>query len=459
MVVANLEFNPTVRQAIALAKLDVPYDSELLYGGAKGGGKSYFLCRWAFIQCKKIIEHCRIITKPKFPIPVGFLGRKTGIDFNQTTLEVWKKTIPSDLYEIKGKPAEISIDGRVKILTGGLDNTEVVNKFNSAEYHFFGVDQAEETTKDDISVLRGALRGVINGKHLPYKAVWTANPRQCWLKDDFVDNPSKRFQYVPALPTDNPHLPEGYIDTLKEAFRHRPELLRGYLEGDWDCFDGEDQIIKSTWLTAAEMLTLCPVEIRRIISCDPARFGDDETVIYEFENSRITEREIYGQKDLHYTSGKLNKMSLAAGDIPIIVDADGLGAATIDNLIAYGRTVIEFRGAEKPTTKSIEGKKYYNRRAEAWDYVGQQFSDKNIEYRRVDQKLTAQLCTPTYKFRNGKILVEAKADIKKRTGKSPDRADAYVMGVWGLQFVDPVSEYRDGYADERSGSELMMQVL
>ena len=36
----------------------------------------------------------------------------------------------------------------------------------------------------------------------------------------------------------------------------------------------------------------------------------------------------------------------------------------------------------------------------------------------------------------GRIKIESKADIKKRlSGSSPDRADALVMGLWGLQFI------------------------
>jgi hypothetical protein len=50
--------------------------------------------------------------------------------------------------------------------------------------------------------------------------------------------------------------------------------------------------------------------------------------------------------------------------------------------------------------------------------------------------LKGQLATPTYAFRNGKILIESKAEIKKRLGNSPDRADAYVNGLYALQFVE-----------------------
>jgi len=63
----------------------------------------------------------------------------------------------------------------------------------------------------------------------------------------------------------------------------------------------------------------------------------------------------------------------------------------------------------------------------------------------MDDKTRGQLCTPEYKFRGGKILVEPKADIKERIGCSPDRADAYVMALWAWQYVHrrPMKETRE----------------
>ena len=76
-----------------------------------------------------------------------------------------------------------------------------------------------------------------------------------------------------------------------------------------------------------------------------------------------------------------------------------------------------------------------------------------MELKNIDPKLKGQLTTPTYAFRNGKILIEAKADIKKRLGRSPDRADAYVNGLWALQFVESrLVGGRDAYDDDYEDS-------
>jgi hypothetical protein len=46
-----------------------------------------------------------------------------------------------------------------------------------------------------------------------------------------------------------------------------------------------------------------------------------------------------------------------------------------------------------------------------------------------DQKLKSELCSPIYKMRSGKIMIEAKDDIKKRLGRSTDKADAVIMAA------------------------------
>ncbi|MHC5083863.1 MAG: hypothetical protein ACYTET_08010, partial [Planctomycetota bacterium] len=76
------------------------------------------------------------------------------------------------------------------------------------------------------------------------------------------------------------------------------------------------------------------------------------------------------------------------------------------------------------------------------------FAGSDVELKNIDVKLKGQLTTPTYEFRNGKILIESKADIKKRLGCSPDRADCYVNGLYGLQFVEgQLVGGRDAYDD------------
>lgn len=443
------DFSKVEKQSVAWNELQRIEIKELLYGGAKGGGKSVFGCYWSYLMAYDIAQKY-FPTPPEFPLSVGFMGRKVGRDFRDTTLGTWKRFIPADRYDIKGKPAEIIIAKRVKLLTGGLDRSEDIQKFNSAELAFAFIDQAEETVVDDISVLRASMRLTINGDELPYKLLFTANPRQCWLKDEFINNPAPFRKFVQALPGDNPLLPKSYIDNLKDSFKHRPELLQAYLYGDWDSFEGTDQIIRDSWIRAAiDRQANQPIS-KIFITCDTARFGDDETVILVMDNAEIEKMVILPYCTAPEIVTKLAQLSHQNDDCTIVVETVGsdLGAAVIDYLRKEGKHAIEYT----PQGKSMKPEVYQNIRAEAWSEAARILSrgtfddvtncpvcvnnndDKNFHY--MGDKIRSQLCTPEYKFRGGKTLVEPKADVKDRIGCSPDRADAYVMALWAWKNIN-----------------------
>jgi hypothetical protein len=380
------------------------------------------------------------------PIHIGWLGRKQATDFTSTTLQTWRQTIPEEYYELKGGTEKdskhILIMNRIAIDYGGLDRQETINKFNSAEYAFFGLDQAEETVKDDIAVIRGSLRLTINGEALPYKEVYTANPASCWLKDDFItDRPSMNI-FVPALPGENPHLPAGYTKTLEEAFGYRPELLQAYLYGNWNQLEGVSQVILEKWLMSAQNMT--SILGGRVISCDPARFGDDKTIIQVINGTEIERHEEMGYSRTTEISSRLAELSRQLGNLPIVVDEIGVGGGVCDELYTYGRRVIPFNGAAKAENEV----KFYNQRAEAWWELAEHLAKSEAGCRNQYRELRKQLTIPTYLLRNGKILIEPKDKIKERLGRSPDDADCYVQGVWAakrympeLQFAMP-SEYK-----------------
>ena len=53
-----------------------------------------------------------------------------------------------------------------------------------------------------------------------------------------------------------------------------------------------------------------------------------------------------------------------------------------------------------------------------------------------DPIMIQQLCNILIKPINSrKIRIESKAEMRKRSMKSPDRADSYLQGLWGLQFA------------------------
>lgn len=438
----KVDFNPvlTEKQTIAWDYLEQPDIDEVLFGGAKYGGKSWFECAWSYLfACDFAKKHN--IPQSEKPLPIGFMGRKIAKNFNDTTLETWFKTIPPEGYVVKGKPAELIIDHRVKIHTGGLDNRETVKKFNSAEYAFYCLDQAEEITEDDISTLRAATFGrlVVNGKPVDGKGLLTANPRECWLKNEFINHPKPTRRFVPALPTDNPYCTQKYIDNLKDAFKHRPELLRAYLYGDWSALAAANQVILGSWIERA--LGMPTMLAGKVISCDVARFGDDKTIIYILDGSEIAERHEMGYSRTTDISDAITDLSRRNENCQIVVDEIGVGGGVIDELHKNGRRVISFNSSNQ----AEDPEKFYNLRAEAWWELGQHFASGEIGCQNMTQDLQDQLGWPGYDFRNGRIIIQPKEAIKEEhSGVSPDEADCYVMGVWAVKRARPDIQYCGG---------------
>jgi hypothetical protein len=98
----------------------------------------------------------------------------------------------------------------------------------------------------------------------------------------------------------------------------------------------------------------------------------------------------------------------------------GYGSGVIDAMIQGGHTPLEVQFAGSPIDP-----RYLNKRAEMWflmaEWVKRGGALPNIP------ELAKELTAPTYTFRNGKLQLEAKEQIKERLGYSPDMADALCL--------------------------------
>lgn len=424
-----VDYQLTLKQTAALNHLESGESCSVLYGGAKGGGKSYLLCVWVFWWAHHLIKFFEI-DKIDYPLPIGFIGRKQGVDFAKTTFESWKRIIPNQAYEIKEQSHEIIIANKVKIFFGGLDNQEVVNKFNSAEFAFFAIDQAEETGRGDLAVLQGSLRLKHNGKQPPYKRFYSANPAECWLKEDFITNPKNKYYYVPALPSDNPYLPDDYNQTLIDAFGFDPILLAAYKDGDWDALQPRQALITQTALGQLPRKPQDNFFKRKIVACDPS-LGGDECVVYFIEDYEIKDTLFINSNDTQNIGNDICVFMTKHYCEDFVVDAIGIGKGVSDYVRASGKKVREIISSARAADEAH----FANCRSELWATCAKLINTKQIVY-PVDEKLRQQLCAVKYKTNSKKFELESKDLTKKALGSSPDRADCFVYGIWGLSNLE-----------------------
>jgi hypothetical protein len=162
----------------------------------------------------------------------------------------------------------------------------------------------------------------------------------------------------------------------------------------------------------------------KILSCDVARFGDDQTVIGIRQGRKFSIVDKYRGLSLTQTAERLiEHMDIARPDATVI-DGDGMGAGVIDHLEYRGYTdrIFEFHGGETPDDTA----RYFNKRAEVWGLMsealraGMEIPD--------DPELETDLTGPQYGY-NAKqqIQLERKEDMKKRGLSSPDLGDALAM--------------------------------
>jgi hypothetical protein len=117
----------------------------------------------------------------------------------------------------------------------------------------------------------------------------------------------------------------------------------------------------------------------------------------------------------------------------IILDmGGGYGGATAEKFDENAIPVVRFNGANASSKKTRDGALgFVNRRAEAYWTMREELDPEqdggSIIALPPDPELRSQLAAATYEVKTRGIQVEAKDEIKKRLGASPDKADSAVM--------------------------------
>jgi hypothetical protein len=169
-----------------------------------------------------------------------------------------------------------------------------------------------------------------------------------------------------------------------------------------------------------------------IVGVDPAGKGADATAIAFRRGHCITKIEKRRGLSTMEVAGWISKIIRDDKPAKVNIDVGGLGIGVYDRLIEQGETVnaVNFGGKpiEPPPLDEI-GKPAggpLNRRAELWSNLKRalqgRFSIPDSD------SLHADLTGPGYKYdSSGKLVLEAKEDMRKRGMPSPDEGDAMAL--------------------------------
>lgn len=230
-----VDYTPSAKQS----EFHVCDAFEVLYGGAKGGGKS---CALVMDSLKYGLSHAGAKI---------YLFRETYDMLDATLISEWKEKVPEELYTYnEGKHI-------ATLVNGSTVRFRYVSSFKDAKLYqgrsidYVGVD---ELTKHEEKTVQELLSCVRSPKGFPPRFRATCNPGDighAWVKKRYIDATERgkqeiideitgnRIAFIPAKVYDNVQIMKNdpaYVRRLENL----PEAQRkAYLEGDWDSFEGQ----------------------------------------------------------------------------------------------------------------------------------------------------------------------------------------------------------------------------
>ena len=218
---------PNEKQKIAL----LANTKHIGYGGARGGGKSWF-----------------VRTKAKL-LALKYPGIKILI-VRRTYKELLNNHINFLIPELNGIAKYNKSDKVFTFRNGSTINSGYCNndadllQYQGAEYDIIFLDEATQLSEYQMKNIVACLRGV-NG--FPKRIYYTCNPGgqgHQYIKRIFIDkvyeegeNPED-YTFIQALVTDNKVLMETQPDYIKQLEALPPKLREAWMNGRWDVFEG-----------------------------------------------------------------------------------------------------------------------------------------------------------------------------------------------------------------------------
>lgn len=244
-------------------------------------------------------------------------------------------------------------------------------------------------------------------------------------------NPDGRTLVVKVNYYDNPHCSEE-IKYL--ALKCKAQNLEDY-EHIWlgaPVKAGDNKLIALKDVMKAFDVKICVSTSPLVIGVDIARFGDDKTVLCYRRGRYCYKIDAFSKLSTVDLANKLTNVINEDKPKRIFLDLGNTGAGVYDILKdrGFGKIV---RGVNFGA-KAINEDRYVNKRAEMWGLANEWLkSEEGVQVIR-DDELLEDLCSvcKSYDYK-GRLQLESKDKIKEHLGRSPDKADAFV-----LTFAEPV---------------------
>jgi len=422
----NIDATFTKTQGQALEYLFDNKTTEVLYGGAAGGGKSFIGCAWIILLCIK------------YPKTRYLIGR--------SKLDTLKKTTLNTLFEVCSiygiKSGEhYSFNGSTNIITF-FNGSEVILKdlflypsdrnfdsLGSLEITGAFIDECNQITEKAKNIVASRIRYKLDEYGLIPKMFLSCNPAKNWVYTEFYrlakTNTLPTYKkFIQALVDDNEFVSKHYKGQLEKLDRLSKERL---LFGNWEYDASDDNLIE--YNSILNLFSQTGLEGNKYITCDVARFGTDKSVVMLWSGLTVTNIKTFDTNTITELADYIKTLQQKEGvkTNNILADEDGLGGGLIDILRIKG-----FQNNSRP----LKNENYQNLKTQCYyklaDLVNKGqvgIVNDNITTRQHIIEELEQVRSKDQDKDNKNKIVD-KDTVKAIIGRSPDYADCLAMRMY-----------------------------
>jgi phage terminase large subunit len=395
----------------------------VLYGGAVGGGKSYWLLKETALQL--------LLWGKKY----GLKGIQAGIfckdypSLEDRQLKMVEALIGDFGTLVRSPYPEFRFHqeyGGHIIMFRNLDQPA---KYKSTQFALIAVDEVNENSLKVFDELRVRLRwaGIEHTKFLgscnPIGEYWV---EQYWIRKTFPPEMLEEkdlFMFVQSLPTDNPYLDKSYFKSLESL----PEGIReAYLKGTWGALEAlmdEKGFIRLLTSNQISKVTVPEWyhEGFKVLGIDAGAGVDETSMVLR---SRNYAEVVFNQKLSDTSMIKPVALELVKkyNVDYIAIDSTGLGKPIYDNFISSGvLNIIPVNFA----TSAQDKDRFENKKTEIF-WKAKEWVERGNQLK--DQESFRQLSSIKYKiFDDKKIKLQSKQELIASGIPSPNVADAFAI--------------------------------
>lgn len=424
------------QKACARAWID-PVIADIVYGGAKGGAKSYtgasLIFGDAFI----------------YPETFYFIARKKLNDLRKFTIptifEVFGHWgLNEKYYNYDGKDSffELYNGSKVFLIDASYAPSDpLYMRFGSMQMTRGWIEEAgefEEAAKNNLGASIGRWKN--DTYKLPPKLLQTCNPAKNYLYREYYRKhkegalePWKAF--IQAFPYDNKMLPAGYLENLERTLsKNEKERL---LKGNWEYDDDPSVLMEYNKITDIFTNTHVAGGDKRI-TADIARFGNDKIVIIEWDGWRGKIR-VFQKQGTDVTAEKIEQSRnfLKCGKSDILVDEDGIGGGIVDFYKCKGfvnnSSPLPSPDGRRNDKGDLVKENFDNLKSQCYFRLAKRVNENGIfidcDDPAIRQMIIEELEAIKQKNMDSDMKrgVIPKEDMKELIGRSPDFADTMMM--------------------------------